>query len=104
MEIKCGIIIEFFFFLDLKEYDDCKSGLKLPAKELFHYLMNLQKCFVTNFNLLYEKTSISKKFEAVLCKVDMDFFNNHIEHNDKAQLFFISSFIQMMIKHKVRMM
>ncbi|CAL1294792.1 unnamed protein product [Larinioides sclopetarius] len=60
--------------------------------------------FCINFNLFYEKTSISKQFDAVLCKVDIDFFNNYIEHKDKAKLFFITSFIRMMKKHKVRMM
>ncbi|CAL1299640.1 unnamed protein product, partial [Larinioides sclopetarius] len=35
-----------------------------------------------------QKIFVSKKFEAVLCKVDMDFFNNHIEQKDKVQLFF----------------
>ncbi|GBM30909.1 Transposable element P transposase [Araneus ventricosus] len=91
-------------FLYFKEYNDYNSGLKWPAKDLFQYFVNLHARFMSNFNFFYEKDGTSKKFDAVLRNVNVNFFDSHIEHKDKAQEFFISSFIRMMIKHKVKMM
>ncbi|GBN83297.1 hypothetical protein AVEN_233616-1 [Araneus ventricosus] len=98
------ILANHTVLLYFKEYDISKSGLKWPTDHLFQYFVNLHECFSTNFDLFFKRNNISKKFQDVLSKVDIEFFNDHLHHKEKAHFFlFISSFVRMMIRHKIAM-